>query len=144
MLSIPDVPSFDEWVMLIQQDATQARRLLIALKARNKQQGLFADASLEMSIEDYDRAQRLFTAAMTDPEQAKRIAQIARIGRATVGPYPDREDWLTLIKDDPDFAQEVYGALRAKQAMFGLQTPQAIVISIAAYAALSKDRPGMS
>jgi hypothetical protein len=136
MLSIPDVPSFHEWVMLIQQNAAQARQLVIALKARNKKQGLFADVSLEMSIEDYERAQRLFATAATDPAQAEYINDLARIGRATVGPYPDREDWLTLIKDDPDFARSVYGALQTKQGMFGLQTPQAIVMSIAAYAAV--------
>ncbi len=139
MLSIPDVPWFDEWVMLIQQNAVQASQLLIALKARNKKQGLFADVSLEISIEDYERALRLFTTAATDPTQAERITHIARIGRATVGPYPDREDWLTLIKDDPDFAQSVYGALQTKRAMFGLQTPQAILMSIAAYTSVSEE-----
>jgi hypothetical protein len=133
MLSIPDVPSFDEWVMLIQQNAAQASQLVIALKARHKKQGLFADASLELSIEDYDRAQRLFTTATTDPAQAERIDYIARLGRATLGPYPDREEWLTRIKDDPSFARAVYVALRTKEAMFGLQTPQAILMSIAAY-----------
>jgi len=86
MLSIPDVPTFDEWVMLIQQNAVQAHQHVIALKARSKQQGLFADVSLEISIEDYEQAQRLFTAATTDPAQAERIARIARIGRATLGP----------------------------------------------------------
>jgi hypothetical protein len=139
MLAIPDVPSFHEWVMLMQQNAVQASQLVIALKARNKKQGLFADPSLEISIEDYQRAQRLFTNASTDPAQAEYITHIARIGRATVGPYPDREDWVTLIKDDPDFAREVYGALRTKQGMFGLQTPQAILLSIAAYAAVSRE-----
>ena len=137
MISIPDVPSFDEWVMLIQENAAQAKQLLIMLKARNKKQGLLADASLEISIEDYDRAQRLVAAAATNPEQAKRIDRIARLGRATSGPLPDREGWITLVKDDPDFARSVYGALRAKRAMFGLQTPQAIVISIAAYTAVT-------
>src|SRR5215212_6844550 len=97
MLAIPAVPSFNEWIMLIQENAAQAKQLLILLKARNKKQGLFADASLEMSIEDYERAQRWFAKATTAPEQAQRIAHSARIGRATVGPYPDREDWLTLI-----------------------------------------------
>lgn len=137
MLSIPDVPSFDEWVMLIQQNAVQARQLMIMLKARNKKQGLFADPSLEISNEDYDRAQRLFTTATTDPAQAERITYIARVGRAILGPYPDREDWVTQIKDDPDFARSVYLALRTKEAMFGLQTPQAILMSMAAYAAVS-------
>ncbi len=143
MLSIPDVPSFHEWVMLIQQDAAQAHRLFIALKARNKQQGLFADASLELSIEDYDRAQRLFVKAATDPARSEYITRIARIGRAVLGPYPEREDWVMLIKDDPSFAQSVYAALQTKRAMFGLQTPQAIVISIAAYAALIEDGSGI-
>jgi hypothetical protein len=142
MLSIPDTPSFYEWVMLIQQDAAQAKQHLIALKARNKKRGLFADPSLEISIEEYEGAQRLVTKATIEPEQAKRLAHIARVGRATVGPYPDREDWVTLIKDDPEFAQSVYAALQTKRAMFGLQTPQAVLISMAAYDAVIKERPG--
>src|SRR3954453_18823974 len=105
MISIPDVPSFDEWVMLIHQNPVQAKQLLIALKARNKMQGLLADASLELSIEAYERAQRLFAALATDPAQAERIASTARIGPAIVGPVPDREDWLAMIKDDPEFAR---------------------------------------
>ncbi len=133
MLSIPDVPSFHEWVMLFQQNAVQASKLVIALKARNKQQGLMADPSLEISIEAYARAQRLVTTATTDPTRAEYITRIARIGRAVLGPYPEREDWVQLIKDEPNFAQSVYAALQTKQAMFGLQTPQAILISIAAY-----------
>jgi hypothetical protein len=140
MLSIPEVPSFHEWVMLIQQDAVQASQLVIALKARNKQQGLFADPSLEISIEEYERAQRLFTTATTDPARADYIARIARIGRAVLGPYPEREDWVTLVKDDPDFARSLFKALQAKRAMFGLQTPQAIVMSIVAYTAVTGER----
>jgi hypothetical protein len=139
MISIPDAPSLDEWVMLMQQDAAQSRQLLIALKARNKKQGLFADPSLEISIEYYERAQRLLTQAATDPEQAERASHLARIGRATVGPFPDREDWLVLIQQDPIFAGEVHAALQTKQAMFGLQTPQAILLSIEAYTAANKE-----
>jgi hypothetical protein len=137
MLTIPEVPSFHEWVLLIQQNAVQANQHVIKLKARNKQQGLFADPSLMISIEEYQDAQRLFAKSMTDPAQAEHITRIARIGRAILGPYPDREDWEKLIKDDPDFARSVYMALRTKQGMFGLQTPQAILISIAAYALVS-------
>jgi hypothetical protein len=139
MQSIPDVPSFHEWVMLIQQNAIQASQLVIALNARNKQQGLLADPSLEISIEDYARAQRLFTTATTDPARAEYISRTARIGRAVLGPYPERKDWVTLIKDDPSFAQSVYAALQTKQAMFGLQTPQAVLMSIAAYDAVIEE-----
>src|SRR4051795_5290172 len=103
MLSIPDVPSFNEWVMLIQENAAQAKQLLIMVKARNKKQGLLADPSLELSIEHYERAQRLVTEAMTDSAKAAQVTHFARIGRATIGPYPDREDWIAMIKDDPDF-----------------------------------------
>lgn len=139
MIAIPNVPTFDEWVMLVQQDAAQAKQLLIALKARNKRQGLLADASLELSIEYYERAQRLLAKAASDPEQADRVSQIARVGRATAGPFPDREDWKALLKDDPAFAQGVYASLRTKRAMFGLQTPQAIMLSLRAYAAASEE-----
>jgi hypothetical protein len=125
--------------MLIQENAEQAKQLLIMLKAKNKKQGLFADPSLEISIEEYERAQNLVTKAMTDPAQAEYVAHTARLGRATVGPFPDREDWLTMIEGDLDFAQEVYGALQTKQAMFGLQTPQAVLMSIAAYDAVIEE-----
>ena len=82
----------------------------------------------------------MFAKAATDPAQVERITRIARIGRATVGPYPEREDWLMLINDDPDLALSIYNALRAKHGMFGLQTPQAILMSIAAYkAAIAED-----
>jgi hypothetical protein len=140
LIAIPDVPSFNEWVMLIQQNAAQAKQLLIGLKARNKQQGLLADPSLQISIEDYDRAQSLVTKATTDSAQAERIDRIARLGQATAGPFPDREDWIAMIKDDPDFARSVFMALQGKQGMFGLATPQAIVISIAAYSAVTGER----
>jgi hypothetical protein len=128
-----EAPSFHEWVMLIEQNPAQAKQLLIAVKARNKQEGLLADPSLEISIEAYERAERLFAKAATDPARAEYITRIARIGRAILGPYPDREDWLKLIDDDPGFAQSVYAALQTKRAMFGLQTPRAIEMSIAAY-----------
>jgi hypothetical protein len=140
MILIPDVPSFHEWVMLIQQDAEQAKQILIALKARNKKQGLLADASLEISIEEFEDAQRLFTKATTDPAQAARVARIAQIGRAVLGPYPNSDDWAALINDDPDFAESVYNALRTKAAMFGLQTSQAVLMSIAAYEAVTSNK----
>jgi hypothetical protein len=139
MILIPDVPSFDEWVMLIQRNAAQAHQVLIGLKARNKRQGVFADASLTISIEDNERAHKLFARAMTDPLLAERIRYIARIGHATAGPNPDREDWLTMIKDEPNFAEDVYTSLQTKAAMFGLQTPQTILMSIAAYVAATEE-----
>jgi len=129
MFPMPAVPTYNEWVVLMQHDPVQANQLMIALKARNMQQGLFADASLTISLEGYAQARRLLAAATTDSQHAQRVADSTRLGQATLGPYPDREAWVRLITDDPSFAQALYGALQAKQSMFGGQTPHDLLKS---------------
>lgn len=126
-------PTLREWIALIQQDAIQAEQILISIKVRNKQLGLMADPSLQMSIEDYQRAQDLLSQATHDPQKAKFVAVAARLGQALMRPAPDRDGWLVLIADDPTFAQQLYGALQAKCARFGAQTPSEIIESINAY-----------
>lgn len=91
------------------------------------------DPALEISVENYDRAQHFLSKAANDPQQAERIARMAAVGRVTLGGYPSREDWLALIQTDPTFAQLVYYELKTKQALLGLQAPQAIKISIETY-----------
>ena len=131
-----DTPTFDEWLALIQQDAARAGRLLIAIKARNKQLGLLADPALQMSIEDYQRAQALLARAAQDLAQARQVALAVRIGEALQRPAPDHAVWLALMADDPAFAHALYGALHARLAEFGPHAPQAILDSIAAYDAI--------
>jgi hypothetical protein len=130
-----DTPTMYEWVALIQQDAAQAKQLLIALKVRIKREGLMADPSLEISVEDYQRAQNLLASAAGDAEKTSQVHSMARLGQATFGPYPDRHSWLRMIDEDPIFADRIWGELRAKQALFGPGTPRAVLESIAAYRA---------
>ena len=140
MTSITDTPTFAEWVALIQQDAAQAKKLMIALKTRNKIDGLMADPSLTISLNEYDQAQTLISAAADDPAEAKRLIHFTRLGQALLGPYPEREDWITLIDDDPVFARNVCLAWKTKQAMLGLQTPLALAQSIELYYAIKAER----
>jgi hypothetical protein len=131
----PDILILDEWVALIQQDSAQAKQHLIVLKARNKQQGLFADPSLEISIEDYGRAQALL--ASPDVPQ-ERIAKLVKLGEFTMRPLPDRAGWQALIEEDAAFAHQAYLAIMTKMAMLGVSAPQEIHRSIKAYEDLTK------
>jgi hypothetical protein len=138
MLLPSATPTFHEWVALIQQDSTQAKQLLVSLQAQLKKQGLMADPGLDISIEDYEKAQNLLSAALSDPRRAERIAYITRFGEALLGPYPDREDWLRLIREDPNFAQELCFALQTKQVLLGLHTPQDLLKSIEIYSLVNR------
>ena len=126
-------PTIHEWAALIQRDPAAARKLLIALKARNKMQGLFADPSLTLSLEEYERAQQLLEASRNDPVAAAKLAHATRLGRALLGPYPDRAAWLALLQNDPAFAHSLSLALRTREAMLGPQAPQVLLHSIALY-----------
>ena len=130
-----DTPTLAEWIALIQQDSAQAKKHMISLKARNKLQGIMAEPALEISVEDYDRAQRLLAAQ--DTATSEKVARLARLGHARLRPYREQVDWLELIGREPVFAREVYDALRARQAMLGLSAPQPLLDSIAAYRAAS-------
>lgn len=129
-------PTIHEWALLIQRDPAEAKRQLIALKARNKMQGLLADPSLTISIEAYAEAQQRIAAAASDPAEAEKLALMERLGQALRGPYPDRDAWQALLHDDPPFAQKLCLALRERAAMLGLQAPQALLRSIELYDAL--------
>ncbi|MBK9715615.1 MAG: hypothetical protein IPO81_30695 [Kouleothrix sp.] len=133
MSPMTDTPTIHEWAALIQRDPAEAKRLLIALKARNKMQGLLAGPSLTISIEAYAEAQQQIAAATRDPAEAERLALMERLGQALLGPYPDRDAWLALLRDDPAFAHKLWLALRARAAMLGLQAPQALLRSIELY-----------
>lgn len=136
MSSSLNTHTLNEWIALLQQDAEQAKQHVVWLKARRKQQGLTADPSLTISIEDYDRAQQLLASATSDPRRLQQIEASAKIGRVTLGKLPDREDWRTLIDVDPAFAKGVCAELEIKSALLGLQTPPALQQSIAIYRAI--------
>jgi len=140
MHSTSDTPTYFEWFALIQQDAAEAKRLMIAIKARNKIEGLMADPSSEISVENYERAQALIHAAQGDPDQTQHVSYLARLGKASLGPYPDRDEWLRLIQEDAQFAKDVCTAIRTKQALFGSRTPQPVLDSIKAYDAAKGER----
>ena len=133
MLPTIDIPTINEWVVLLQDDPVSAKKLMIAIKARNKMQGLFADPSLTLSLEEYERAQQLLEASRNDPVAAAKLAHATRLGRALLGPYPDRAAWLALLQNDPAFAHSLSLALRTREAMLGPQAPQVLLHSIALY-----------
>jgi hypothetical protein len=128
-----DTPTYFEWFALILQDAAKAKQLMIAIKARDRREGLMADPSLQISVENYERAQRLIHAAQGDPDQIQHVSYLAKLGKASLGPYPDRNEWLRLIHQDAAFAEDVCTAIRTKQALFGSRTPRAVIDSIEAY-----------
>jgi len=137
MLPIPTTPTFYEWVALIQQDSVQASQLVISLQAQLKKQGLMADPALTISIEDYAQAKNMLSTVTSDPDQAKRVTHITRLGQATLGLYPSHDDWVALIREEPHFARELCNALKTKQALLGLQTPQDLLTSIGTYYSLT-------
>jgi hypothetical protein len=133
MLSLADIPTYAEWVALLLEQPEQAQQLLTALRLRERKQGPMADPALIISMEDHGRAQRLLAAAAGDPQQAERVRELARLGQATLGPYPDRAGWAAMIAQDAGLARQVCGALQQKQAMLGIQAPHALQVSIQLY-----------
>jgi hypothetical protein len=67
MLPTSSYFTLNEWAALIRQDPEQAKQHAIRLRAQFKIQGLMADPALQISIEDYDRAQDLLVKATNDP-----------------------------------------------------------------------------
>src|SRR5262245_3907495 len=135
MLPSSDALTLNEWLALIQHDPEQAKKQVILFKARRKQQGLMADPSLTITIDDYDRAQQLLAAA-DNSQPAQQIEARAKIGRVTLGKLPDQEDWLALITADPALAANICTELELKHAMQGTNTPSGILKSIAIYRAI--------
>jgi hypothetical protein len=137
----PDIPTFFEWLARIQADAAEAKQLMIAIKARDRIQGLMADPSLTISLNEYDQAQTLVAKAAFDLTEEKRLIYFDRLGQALLGPYPEREDWAALIDGDPVFARDVCVAWKTRQAMLGVAAPKALVRSVELYYEVSKQRP---
>ena len=133
MIFVPDTPGRDEWLALIQHDQQKAKSQMRSLRMQASVRSVLADPALEISLEAYERAQQLLADAMADASKMERVARLTEIGRATLGPYPERADWIALIQRDPNLARQVYNAWRAKRAMLGLQSPQALLSTIEIY-----------
>jgi hypothetical protein len=133
MFASSDTPTSAEWIALIQSDPEQARQQANALKVSIARGGLIVDPALTISLEDYEKAQRLLAKAQQDGETAQRVAHMARVGQATLGAPPSREEWASMIAEDPQFAQAVAGAWQAKLAMVGSRMSRAVIQSVAAY-----------
>ena len=138
MAEIPDAPTPNEWIALIQQDPDQAAQYAIVLRARVEREGIMSHPSRIISLEKYDRARLLLAAATSDPQKIERIGRLAELGRATLGKYPDYNDWLTLIKTNPDFARHLQIELLTKRGLLGTQSPQSLQTSIEIYDSIIK------
>jgi hypothetical protein len=134
----PNTFTLNEWIALIQQDPEQANQRLIWLRAQIKRQGLMADPSLQISIEDHDKARDLLNKSANDPQQAEKIARMAAVGQITLDGYPSHDGWLKLIQADPITARLVYLELKTRQELLGLQAPPALSRSIEAYHAITE------
>jgi hypothetical protein len=133
MLAITDTPTIYEWIALLQRDPEEAQQLAISLKTRMLRDSLLADPALTISLEDYQRAQQLLAKAKEDAATMQRVAHMARLGQATLGPVPGQEDWAAMIEEDPQFARSISAAWEVKCAQRGIYTPRAILRSLALY-----------
>ena len=133
MPSLPNTPTLNEWIALIQQDLDQAKQLVTRLRTSIKKQGFLVDPSLSISSEDYDRAQHLLVSALNNPQEMQQIASKAAIGRITLKKIPNRDDWLSLINADSALARLVCIELESKQALLGINAPQELLRSIESY-----------
>lgn len=132
LINTPPI-TINEWIALIQQDPEYSNQRLIWLREQIRTQGIMADPSLEISVENYENAQILLIKAAEEPQQKEKIARIAAVGQITLGGYPGRDGWLALIQSDDTLARLVYLGLEAKKAALGLQTPQELKTSMEIY-----------
>ena len=133
MSLIIDAPTVFEWAALIQQDADQANRQAISLKTRIDTSGFLVDPALIISLEKYQEVKQLIAKSKDNLSAAQRVADMAKLGQATLGSAPSREDWVAMIKADPKFAHSVYIAWETKCAQHGINTPQALMSSVNIY-----------
>ena len=140
MSSIIGAPTVFEWAALIQQDPNQANRQAISLKARIDTAGFPVDPALIISLEKYQEVKQLIAKAQDNPSVAQRVAHMARLGQATLGAPPSREDWIAMLEANPKFAHSVYNAWETKCAQHGIDTPQPILRSVKIYRELLAER----
>jgi hypothetical protein len=133
MSSIPDAPTIFEWVALFQRNSEVAQGMAISLKTRIESGRLTVDPALIISLEKYDRVKELFSKAKEDPAMMQRVVYMSRLGLATMGTCPSREEWATMIEEDPQFANAVCTAWETKCAQHGINTPPAILRSVKIY-----------
>jgi hypothetical protein len=141
MIAAPDMPTVNEWIVLISQDSARAHDIITHLHARLKDASLLLDPAAHMSIEAYDQAREILTAADSNPVHAAQLPRLVALGRATLAPPPDESEWQTLLHTKPNFARALAFELQKKQAIFGITTPQAIERSLDVYRSLLRCSP---
>src|SRR5690349_1670909 len=114
MLLAPDTPNEEEWLALLAEQPDIASALIETLRAQLQQPTWLREPAVDISLEDYESASRLFQQAQSDGTiRAKLAPRIAR-GHLTMAPPPSRTDWQHLIADDPTEARAVYLAFKNK------------------------------
>ena len=126
-------PIFNEWLALFDQDRALAERLVESLRAQLQDFPLLTGAHVQISVEEYEHASQWRNAAETEPAKQAQLAQRIALGRATMAPPPDADEWRRLWATDQSYARQLQQAFRLKSAALGIATPRAIVESLAAY-----------
>jgi hypothetical protein len=144
LLLAPDTPTGEEWLALLAEQPDIAADLIEALRAQLKQPAWLRDPAVDISLEEYEKASRLFEQAQTDNTVRAKLAPMIAQGHKTMAPPPNHADWQKMIVHDPTEAKALYLALRAKEAMLGLTTPRALALSIRAYETLINSKADTS
>jgi hypothetical protein len=147
---MPETPTVNEWLVLIQHDPVQAQQHVKGLQdqvvafddfVRNphihtveefrQARHLHIGAEQAMSIENYQTAQQVIAGLGDQPISDTRLTQRLRLGRATLTAYPDQNEWLVLFTAEPAFTRALRGELGRKAAVLGLAAPCVLSLSIA-------------
>jgi hypothetical protein len=133
MLSIPEAPTPNEWLVLLQEEPDRAEQHLTSLRNRIKKENLMAHPALTFSIEAYDEALHFLENALKDTQDATELLHKVALGRRTLEKYPGRDEWITLLHSNPVFARSLYFELVFKSAFLGTLSPPNLATTIAAY-----------
>jgi len=126
MILLPETPIFYEWIALVQHPGAKAHQLAQSLRSRLNDFPLFTGPEVQISLEDFERAQRRLRNAADDPAKQDQIERHVGLGCTLMAPPPDAADWQSLIHNDAASARRLYLAFQAKCAALGLATPRAI------------------
>jgi hypothetical protein len=144
MLLAPDTPNEEEWLALLAEQPDIAADIIEALRTQLKQPAWMREPAVDISLQDYERASRLFEQAQSDSAVRAKLAPMIARGRLTMAPPPNQADWQQMIADDPAKAKALYLAFKKKEAMLGLATPRALVLSLKAYETLISSKADAS
>ena len=134
MAMLSQYPMFDEWLVTLQTNPELAEQHMKYLRWQAAAEGLYAQPVLISSIQDYERAQAQLTAMPAPPSPEAITTATTSAPQCALDPYPDAEQWQTLIAADASAALRQLGMLKLQAAQLGeFNTPFVLHASIEAY-----------